>query len=84
MRAAPWLALLLTAACEASEWKGVPDDRVCSPSAHSGTSICISGGRVYYCVRRADEMTCAQASAEIRCTNIVNVEAVCPGKGSGQ
>jgi hypothetical protein len=68
--------------CKPSRWEGIPDDRVCSATGagpHAAVT-CISGGKVYACVRDGDVVHCSRDTVEIKCTNIVNVETVCPGK----
>lgn len=76
------LAISCSVGCEPSRWEGIPNDRVCSATgAGSHASVtCISGGKVYACVRDGDVVHCSRDTVEIKCTNIVNVETVCPGK----
>jgi hypothetical protein len=76
------LVIMLVAGCKPSRWEGISDDRVCSATgAGSHASVtCISGGKVYACVRDGDVVHCSRDTVETKCTNIVNVETVCPGK----
>lgn len=68
-------------ACKPSVWNGVPADRVCSKTTGYGWATCLAGGKVYVCVKDdANVMQCSRDTVEIKCTNIVNVETVCPGK----
>lgn len=63
------------------QWEGVPADRSCSDPYAAGHAVCIAEGKVYQCVRLGDRrMLCSRDTVEIKCTNIVNVETVCPGK----
>lgn len=77
-----FLTLMLVGGCEPSRWEGISDDRVCSATgAGAHTSVmCISGGKVYVCVRDGDVVHCSRDTVELKCTSIVNVETVCPGK----
>lgn len=68
-------------ACGPSGWSGVPDDRVCSNTTGSGWATCVAGGKVYVCVKDSEGvMRCTRDTVEIKCTNIVNVETVCPSR----
>lgn len=65
--------------CQPSVWNGVPADRVCSNTTAHGWATCVAGGKVYVCVKdSAHVMQCSRDTVEIKCTNIVNVETVCP------
>lgn len=78
------MVFLVLGGCKPSRWEGVPDDRVCSTTGGhvvgANAITCISGGKVYACVRDGDIVHCSRDTVEIKCTNIVNVETVCPGK----
>lgn len=75
------LVMALIGGCLPEKWEGIPDDRVCSSFGGAHAAItCISGGKVYACVRDGDVVHCSRDTVEIKCTNIVNVETVCPGK----
>lgn len=75
------LSLLLAAcSCMPERWEGIPDNRTCGLKNPHTETTCIANGKVYQCVRDGSRMLCAQPTVEIKCTNIVNVETVCPGK----
>lgn len=81
-----WLLVGCKQVADTSEWNGLPAKHVCSSPYHTDEpAVCIADGRVYQCVPDGHgSMTCSQFVAEIKCTNIVNVETVCPeAKGSG-
>jgi hypothetical protein len=63
-----------------NRWDGVPTERTCTTQTTVGAATCIAGGKVYQCVESGDRMLCSRDTVEIKCTNIVNVETVCPGK----
>lgn len=79
--------LVLFSACKlrVTQWDGVPADRVCTSQGRT-SETCISGGKVFQCVQlpgledQGPRMLCSRDTVEIKCTNIVNVETVCPGK----
>ncbi len=75
------LSLVLGSACGPPQrWEGVPENRTCGLRNPAYETTCIADGKVYKCVRDSDRMLCARDTVEIKCSNIVNVETVCPGK----
>jgi hypothetical protein len=66
--------------CKPSRWEGVPENRKCGVDNPNYETTCIADGKVYVCVRDGDVVYCSRDTVEIKCTNIVNVETVCPGK----
>lgn len=76
--------LVLDGGCKPSRWEGIPDDRKCGMANPAHETTCISGGKVYVCVRDDDIMYCSRNTAEVKCTNIVNVETVCPEKSGAR
>jgi hypothetical protein len=74
------LALAAACGCKPERWEGIPDNRTCGTSNPSYETTCISDGKVYKCVRDGSRVLCSRDTVEIKCTNIVNVETVCPGK----
>lgn len=66
--------------CAPEQWVGIPDNRTCGSDNPDRETTCIVDTRVYKCVRDGSKMLCSRDTVEIKCTNIVNVETVCPGK----
>lgn len=74
------VALFVILGCQPESWDGIPENHTCARTWH-GFATCIADGKVYQCVRKPDDrMLCSRDTVEIKCTNIVNVETVCPGK----
>ncbi len=76
------VVLIVVSACKvpSDRWDGVPSQRACSGETLTGSAMCIAEGKVYQCIRSNGRMLCVQPTVEIKCTNIVNVETVCPVK----
>ncbi len=85
------VVLVVVSACKLKEpvqWDGIPADRICSSVGPSTQATCIAGGKVYQCImaqgstefQRPTRMLCSRDTVEVKCTNIVNVETVCPAK----
>ena len=83
MRHVLWFVILASfSACNVppDRWDGIPARRTCTNQSTLGAATCIAEGKVYICVKADDRMLCSRDTVEIKCTNIVNVETVCPGK----
>lgn len=75
------IALVVLLGCQPKVWEGIPESRTCSDASSTGAAVCVADGKVYHCVLKDDRrMLCSRDTVEIKCTNIVNVETVCPGK----
>jgi len=81
------IVLLLGACVEKkstpTKWDGIPEKRVCSyvHSYQHSLITCIADGKVYVCIQDEDyHVLCTRDTVEIKCTNIINVETVCPAK----
>jgi hypothetical protein len=72
--------VVLLVGCQPVRWEGIPQNRTCGSDNPSRETVCISDGKVYVCVRDGSRMLCSRDTVEIKCTNIVNVETVCPGR----
>lgn len=74
------IALVVLFGCRPKVWEGIPENRTCSMDNPRHQTVCIADGKVYWCVRDGARVLCSRDTIEIKCTNIVNVETVCPGK----
>ena len=74
------MVLLLLVSCIKSpdRWDGIPANRTCGLKSPTSETTCIADDKVYKCIRDDNRMLCSRDTVEIKCTNIVNVETVCP------
>lgn len=82
------VALLISLLCgckslQETKWDGIPEHRICAAVQTYDRRLltCIADNKVYVCIWDEDyHVTCTRDTVAIQCTNIVNVETVCPGK----